>query len=46
MQSSILFVNKITPYLNIIFSDRTFFARPHKIALLPTKYGNESEKAI
>ncbi|WP_260675844.1 hypothetical protein [[Scytonema hofmanni] UTEX B 1581] len=27
--------NKITLYLNIIFSDRTFFAPPHQIALLP-----------
>ncbi|QFS51220.1 hypothetical protein GXM_08714 [Nostoc sphaeroides CCNUC1] len=35
MQTSILFANKITLYLNIIFSDRTFFSRPHKIALLP-----------
>jgi non-ribosomal peptide synthetase component F len=25
-------INKITLYLNIIFSDRTFFVRPHKIA--------------
>jgi endonuclease YncB( thermonuclease family) len=36
------FVNKTTPYLNIIFSDgyarrrhRTFLVRPRKIALLP-----------
>ncbi|MHC5717992.1 MAG: hypothetical protein ACYTX0_39335, partial [Nostoc sp.] len=40
---SILFANKITLYLNIIFSDgyarrrhRTFFESPNKIALLPT----------
>ncbi|MEH1978400.1 MAG: HAD-IA family hydrolase, partial [Nostoc sp.] len=32
---SILFANKITLYLNIIFSDRLFLTRPHKIALLP-----------
>ncbi|MEH2107485.1 hypothetical protein, partial [Nostoc sp.] len=33
----ILFANKITLYLNIIFSDRLFLTRPHKIALLPVK---------
>ncbi|MEH1793213.1 hypothetical protein, partial [Nostoc sp.] len=31
----ILIANKITSYTNVSFSDRTFFAQPHKIALLP-----------
>ncbi|MEH2270789.1 MAG: hypothetical protein V7K68_20645, partial [Nostoc sp.] len=33
----IVFANKITLYLNIIFSDRWFLTRPHKIALLPVR---------
>jgi putative transposase len=35
MRTSMLCVNKVTLYLNMIFSDRTFFAPPHQIALLP-----------
>jgi hypothetical protein len=37
VQLRILIANKITSYRNESFSDRTFFTRPHKIALLPTR---------
>ncbi|BAY41487.1 hypothetical protein NIES2111_58830 (plasmid) [Nostoc sp. NIES-2111] len=39
MQLRILIANKITSYRNASFSDRTFFGRPHKIALLPFNRG-------
>ncbi|AUB41666.1 hypothetical protein COO91_07720 [Nostoc flagelliforme CCNUN1] len=35
MFNHVFIVNKITLYLNRIFSDRFFFTRLHKIALLP-----------
>ncbi|MCC5610821.1 hypothetical protein LC612_29760 [Nostoc sp. CHAB 5834] len=35
--------NKITLYLKIIFSDRSFFARSHQIALLPDTPSSKNE---